>query len=323
MRGKAWRAAVAVAALLWAAAPAQAEPVRFIAFGDMPYVWPRDLERFRALIAAGNARHPDFMVHLGDIKSGIAPCTEENYRTLLAAFATSEPPLVYIPGDNEWTDCHRGAAGGYDPVERLALLRKLFFATPDSLGQHPMPMALQASQPEYGRYVENRRWRIGEVLFATLHVVGSNNGLGFSEAGNAEHRERMQAVSAWMSDSFAQARQTGAEAVVLFFHGDPLFEFPFPFRLGFNGFIDALQRHAQAFGKPVLIAHGDTHRLTLDRPLRTAATNEIIGNLVRLEVPGQRRIEGVEVAVDPAADPPFTFRLVPSGKLLTTPWSRR
>ena len=40
-------------------------------------------------------------------------------------------PLLYTPGDNEWTDCHRPAAGRYNPLERLDAVRATFF---DALG---------------------------------------------------------------------------------------------------------------------------------------------------------------------------------------------
>jgi hypothetical protein len=91
--------------------PAVAEPVRFVAFGDMPYDWPKDLVRFSDLIDAGSRLAPDFMVHVGDIKGGGAPCTEEAYRTVLDLLQRAEPPLIYTPGDNEWTDCRRPSAG--------------------------------------------------------------------------------------------------------------------------------------------------------------------------------------------------------------------
>ena len=35
--------------------------------------------------------------------------------------------MIYVPGDNEWTDCHRANNGGYDPLERLAFLRAMFY----------------------------------------------------------------------------------------------------------------------------------------------------------------------------------------------------
>ena len=137
--------------------------------------------------------------------------------------------------------------------------------------------------------------------------------------GDEEHKARMRAVFAWMDESFALAKQSGAEAVVLFFQADPLFEIPFPFRIGFNAFIAALEREARDFGKPVLIVHGDSHRLVVDRPVRTPA-NRIVANLVRLIVPGAYSIEGVLVTVDPAAQPPFAFARVPGGQQLKTPW---
>ena len=320
MRVPGWVLAAAVAAALaLGPARASAEPVRFLAFGDMPYVWPKDLGRFAGLIEAGNRLKPDFMVHLGDIKGGGSPCTEEAYRTVLDLLQRAEPPLIYTPGDNEWTDCRRPSAGSYDPVERLSVLRKMFFPPGRSLGRHPMEVEEQSREPGFAPYIENRRWRMGDTLFATLHVVGSNNNYGFGATSDEEHKARMRAVFAWMHETFALAKQSGARAVVLLFQADPLFQVPFPFRSGFNAFITELEREAGAFAKPVLIVHGDSHRLVLDRPVRTPE-NEIAANLVRLIVPGASTIEGVLISVDPDADPPFAFVRVPGGESLRTPW---
>ena len=320
MRVPGWVLAAAVAAAL-APGPARAsaEPVRFLAFGDMPYDWPQDLARFSALIEAGNRLKPDFMVHLGDIKGGGAPCTEEAYRTVLELFERSEPPLIYTPGDNEWTDCRRPSAGAYDPAERLSVLRRMFFPPGRSLGRHPMPVEEQSRAPGFAPYVENRRWRMAGTLFATLHVVGSNNNYGFDAAADAEHKARMRAAFAWIDGTFAEAKRGGAGAVVLLFQADPLFEIPFPLRIGFNAFIAELEREARDFDKPVLIVHGDSHRLVVDRPVRTPE-NEIVTNLVRLIVPGATSIEGVLVTLDPDAEPPFAFVRVPGGQTLKTPW---
>jgi hypothetical protein len=312
-------AAAMATALAFGPARASAEPVRFLAFGDMPYVWPKDLDRFGKLIEAGNRLEPDFMVHLGDIKGGGAPCTEDAYRTVLELLERSEPPLIYTPGDNEWTDCRRPSAGSYDPAERLAVLRRMFFPPGRSLGRKALAMEEQSRAPDFAPFVENRRWRMGETLFATLHLVGSNNNYGFDAASDEEHRTRMRAVFAWMDETFALAKQSGAGAVVLLFQADPLFEIPFPFRSGFNAFIAELEREAKDFAGPVLIVHGDSHRLVLDRPVRTPA-NRIVTNLVRLVVPGAYSIEGVLVSVDPAVEPPFAFARVPGGEPLKTPW---
>ena len=45
-------------------------------------------------------------------------------------FSLFESPLIYTPGDNEWTDCHRRSNGGYDPLERLGRLRDVLFDEP-------------------------------------------------------------------------------------------------------------------------------------------------------------------------------------------------
>jgi hypothetical protein len=80
-----------------------------------------------------------------------------------ADFDALEDPLVYTPGDNEWTDCHRANNGGYTPTERLDTLREVFFDRPGwSLGHHPKRLSaqrrlhvqLQGGDPEPERVAE-------------------------------------------------------------------------------------------------------------------------------------------------------------------------
>ena len=52
--------------------------------------------------------------------------------------------LVYTPGDNEWTDCHRLLAGAYDPLDRLHFIRTHYFRTAESLGRQPIRLERQA-----------------------------------------------------------------------------------------------------------------------------------------------------------------------------------
>ncbi len=51
-------------------------------------------------------------LHLGDIKSGSTTCTDARFAAALATFESFKDPVVYTPGDNEWTDCHRVNNGG-------------------------------------------------------------------------------------------------------------------------------------------------------------------------------------------------------------------
>lgn len=107
-------------------ASGQQKKFTFVAFGDMPYRVPNDYSKFERVIKTLNQQKPDFIVHVGDFKSGSSLCSTEYFERMHAYFETFEPPLIYTPGDNEWTDCNRKAAGEYDPLERLDVLRKMF-----------------------------------------------------------------------------------------------------------------------------------------------------------------------------------------------------
>ena len=101
-------------------------------------------------------------------------CDTSYFEQIRADFAAFADPLVYTPGDNEWTDCHRANNGGYQPYERLAFVRQTFFAQPGkTLGQQSVGVQSQADRgfPEQVRYS-----RAG-VAFGVPHIVGSNNGL--------------------------------------------------------------------------------------------------------------------------------------------------
>ena len=101
------------AASLLPVTPAAAERFSFAAMGDTPYVLPGDFERFDRLIERINAARPAFTIHVGDIKPGNSRCSDEHFAQISDMFATFNAPLIYTPGDNEWTDClQRNAADG-------------------------------------------------------------------------------------------------------------------------------------------------------------------------------------------------------------------
>jgi hypothetical protein len=103
---------------------AHAEPFTFIALGDNPYGDPAAVNPpYEALIAEINSHSPSFTVHIGDIKSGSTPCDDAMLNQQLAYMNSFASAMIYTPGDNEWTDCHREKAGKFDPLERLAFLR--------------------------------------------------------------------------------------------------------------------------------------------------------------------------------------------------------
>ena len=162
----------------------------FALIGDIPYGTEGE-EKFPALLADINAdRTLAFVAHDGDIKNGSSVCSDEVFENRLDLFNQFAAPVVYVPGDNEWTDCHRVNNGEYDPLERLAKLRALFFPTDQSLGRRTMTLERQSEDPAFALYRENVRWVMHGVLFVGLHIVGSNNNLGRTPAGDAEYAAR-------------------------------------------------------------------------------------------------------------------------------------
>ena len=136
-----------------------ANPYTLAVIGDIPY-GAQKLEDFPKLIALMNADPKvDVAVHLGDIKAGSSsPCTDEYFTTIRGLFDTFQDPLVYTPGDNEWTDCHVASKnnGLYTPTERLAAVRALFFPVPgQTLGGRKKQLLTQADDPDNSAFVEN------------------------------------------------------------------------------------------------------------------------------------------------------------------------
>ena len=186
-------------------------------------------------------------------------------------FRRSSIPLIYVFGDNEWTDCHRS---GSDPLERLAKLRAIFSQGNTSLGQSPLPLVRQSDTPQFSKFRENIRWRVGRVIFIGLNIPGSNNNFpttlrGGVTVGNIEeYTERNAANLAWMRESFALATQDGSPGLMLFIQGNPFPFTPSDSKLnGYEEFLAALEEETLKFGKPVVLAHGDSHYFRVDQPL--------------------------------------------------------
>jgi len=296
-----------------AAAPAAAEPFRFVALGDMPY-GPKDAvyPPFEALINRVNALDPAFTIHVGDIKAGGGLCDDALLAEQLAFMSRFQSALVYTPGDNEWTDCHREAAGGFDPIERLDQIRQMFFPGPKSLGQAPIALERQSEVFEaYAPYVENARFTQDGVAFVTVHVVGSNNNFEPRDPKAVqEFFARDKANVAWTVDSLAKAKAEGAKAAVIAIHADVFdaktYYADFPRHSGHAAWVKAFVDAAKDFGRPVLLIHGDSHVFRIDRPFKD--DRRTVENIVRLEVFGAQEMHAVEVSVDPDSPDPFAFR---------------
>jgi hypothetical protein len=98
-------------------------PLRFGFWGDTPYSG-QEARAVPLLVEQVNEADLDLAIFVGDILGG--PCDNSNYTATVDIFNSVQPPLVYVVGDNEWTDCHPTTK---DPLERLAYLRRTMFGT--------------------------------------------------------------------------------------------------------------------------------------------------------------------------------------------------
>ena len=128
---------------------------------------------------------------------------------------------------------------------------------------------------------------------------------------NAEHRERMAAVLAWLEDSRQLAERRDLAGMLVFAQADPDFEGK-PRRRGGDGFAEfrnALRDLALRFGKPILLVHGDSHFYRFDQPLADPATNQPLRNFTRVIVFGSPQTRWIRANIDPSS--PQLFRLSP------------
>jgi len=300
----------------------QGRPFAFALIGDTPYIAGADpsaayppLDR---LIAEINRDHEvKWVMHAGDIKNGSTVCSDELFQDRLARFSRFEKPMIYTPGDNEWTDCHRINNGEYQPLERLAKLREVFFPAPGmTLGAKPMQVESQAQSPGHEEFPENVRWTHGDVMFATLHIVGSNNAQASFQSGSRALRtqadddevaRRNAANLLWLNGAFDQAERDGAPGVFIMIQANPGLEFTQSIadRNGYEAFLAALESRAEAYGKPVVLAHGDSHFFRVDKPQLLSRT--FLRNFTRVETFGAANAHWIRVTVDPRSDEVFSF----------------
>lgn len=315
----------------------QGNKLEFALIGDMPYDG-RQETGFGNLIKSINSADLAFVVHDGDFwwdgmgwteeAKGFPPCSDEAFKDRLELSQKVRHPFIFTPGDNDWTDCHRAKPRTYDPLERLSKLRQMFFQGDQSLGQRKLRLTRQSENGRYAKFRENVRWTRGNVLFVTLHMVGSNNNLGRTPEMDSEFAERNTANLAWMRESFELAARNKNLAIMIIAQANPRFENTWSPTLqkrymldglgiappkekrttGFDDFLTDLEEETLAFGKPVVFVHGDTHTFRIDKPLAGSMSRRTIENFTRVETFGYPDTHWIRVTVDPKDPNVFRFR---------------
>ena len=304
--------------LLWSltgVASAQALPITIGLFGDTSYS-QRERNLLPELMAEMDSEDLAFVIHDGDIKSGGSVCSDEAFLDILGVFKASRHPLIYVPGDNEWTDCHRRSSGSYDPLERLDKLRTLFYPEDKTLGQRQFELTRQSRDPAFAAYRENVRWEAAGVVFVGLNLPGSDNNYDGTQRGSGPSKEFLQrspVIARWLTQGFARARAARAAGLMVVIQANPDFEAaaagkPHP---GYKDFLNQLREETLAFAGQVVLVHGDSHHQQIDQPMRDPTTQEVIANFTRVETFGSPWMGWIRSTVN-ASDPKvFRFEARP------------
>jgi hypothetical protein len=283
------------------------------------------------MVADINKAKPSFVIHNGDIKAGSSECTDAIVTANKDQFRTFTMPMVYLFGDNEWTDCYRGLVANPkspfgDPIERLDKLRSTFYASNQSQGATPLTFTRQADvDTQFPAYVENIRWVRGPVMFVAMNVPGSNNNCfgGPKQTTKVpsmyECKVREPAVLKWLSQSFDEAKQQKLKGVVVAIQANPDFEnrnadLPGYDNDGYKRLIKTLQNEVVAFNGEVVLTHGDSHAQRIDKPLTDVIDvrdareeGKVLGSFRRVETFGNPETHWIRMTVDPAGKSLFSF----------------
>jgi hypothetical protein len=284
-----------------AAQPAASpEAFAFAIIGDAPYK-SREEPSFERMLERIDREDVAFTIHVGDIGAGRDACSDAGYEKHFRRLDRMRHPLVYTPGDNEWVDCR---SMGFDPLERLARLREVFFEGNDSLGRTRLTLEAQSDDTlGCGAYPENRAWMRGGVRFVTINVAGSSNNVGFDAASDAEARCRNTANRRWIARAVTAGAGADTRALVIAMQANPWFTG----KRVFDDVLAAIEQAARALRKPVLLVHGDTHNFQVDTPFNEP-TGQPIPNITRVETYGSPIIGWVKVTVDPKDPRLFRFQ---------------
>jgi hypothetical protein len=298
--------------------------------GDQKLQLSREFLATPAFIDSVNA-DPDVstVMHVGDIHSGQETCRQDYDQAIFDMWTSYQDPLVYTPGDNEWSDCSKlpGQAPATNPATNLAIVRSIFFSNPGStLGANPMKVTSQADVGARGagdatdaNYPENVEWVKGRTLFVTLNVPGGSNNdkdpwFGAATETAEQTLERTQRTAAdldWLNYAFAIAqREHAIDQVVVAEQADMWDSADVPAHVTeYEPIVKSIADHTLALGKPVLLFNGDTHVYRSDNPLSPLSPLSIyhpgydVPNFHRLVVQGSApKMEWLKVTIDSGVD---------------------
>jgi hypothetical protein len=217
----------------------------------------------------------EFVVHLGDIKAGSMPCTENIYIKVAEYLKKLDVPVFMVPGDNEWNDCQ-------DPDEAWNLWDKYFMSF-EKNWKNVYHILRQEERYENFAFIRK------EVLLIGINLVGGRI------HDQKEWDQILQFDSDWIKIHFEKNKKRVKGAVV-FAQANPDEKHKL--------FIDQFCSIVIKFEKPVLFIHGDGHEWIHDDPW-------IVSNMIRVQVDKGSIAPPVAVKADHQYNKIFKFNRRP------------
>lgn len=259
-------------------APKKEVAIRFCAMGDLPYVmseWQLLEEQVREL-----PDDIDFVVHLGDIKRGVLPCFEPNYKRVAEILGKSKSPAFIVLGDNEWNDCLRPEVGLTYWKRHLLRL--------DERWKHGLNVSHDATRDENFAFVKKG------VLVIGINLVGGRI------LDKDEWKARHKGNARWIEQSLEAAKRNGKiTSMVILGHARPTKDH--------DDFFKPFAKIADDFDKPVLYLHGDGHSWEVKKDFKKK-------NITRVQVDQGAKGPPVLITVETSGKKPFDFDRRGAGK---------
>ncbi len=255
--------------LLTSSAFADQSLIKFSVMGDTPYS-ATDARKLKHQIAHLNP-DSEFVIHLGDIKTGITPCVDSWYQHVANILRQSPKRLFIIPGDNEWNDC-------VDPQEAWGLWTRYFLHF-DNQWTNSLHVVRDRRHPENFSFVSNG------VLIVGINLVGGKVLDPMEWA--LQDRDNIE----WIETQIHNHEQP-ISRLVIFGHALPSRKHRI--------FFTMLNSLAHSFRNPILYIHGDGHNWEKDYPFTAK-------NILRVQVKNGGSANPVIVTVTNDPDEPFVF----------------
>lgn len=253
---------LACIAMLYPIFAHSAESARF-SFGVIAQSVPSDIgnSALRQAIAESDADNLAFVVANG-VKAVNEPCTDTVYKNRRTLLNSAKNGLIVSITAGDWTAC-RDENNHLTAFESINLLRELFFSDEFSFGDSKIPLIRQSTMPKFRNYAENMRWRINDVMFATINVPANNNNYVYAAGRNSEFEDREIANNDWLKRLFVTARIKKLDGIVLFCDGNPFMQadqsriFSNKKREGFTDIRQKIIELGNKFHGKILIVHNE------------------------------------------------------------------